>query len=121
MIESIQFSEGVLHLAVTSSGLSSSCQCQGSIEFYFGESGAIAELHRSQFMDFLNSVYPIRAGEVCHLVFELLGAKTTVCCVDFHRFDSCGKSLEDSATPDVLIQLADGAVESASSEEYISF
>src|SRR6202166_3547320 len=116
MIKSIQFSEGRLSLAISGlrSGASAKREC--SVEFDFGEGGAVTELHSREFMDFLYSVYPEGSTQVRYLVFELFGTQSRVRRVDLHLLYGPGEGLEASAAPDVLVQLASGAGERTGSE-----
>jgi hypothetical protein len=121
MIKSIEFREGILCLAITGPRTGTSCESHRSIEFDFGEGGAIAEIHHRELMDFLYAVDPESSYEIGNMVFELLGAQARVCRIDFYRLDSASESLEGSASPDVQVELACSAVERAGSEEDIPF
>jgi hypothetical protein len=121
MIKSIQFDEGVLRLAVSRTLATAACERQCSIEFDFGEGGAVTELHSREFMDFLYSVYPEGSTQVRYLVFELFGTQTRVRRVDLHLLYSPREGLEDSGPANVLVELASGAGERASGEEEIPF
>jgi hypothetical protein len=121
MIKSIQFSEGVLSLAITGSRAASATKRQCSVKFDFGEGGAIAELHRREFMDFLYAIDAEGAYEIGNVVFELLGTQAGVRGVYLDLFYSASESLEGSAAPDVQVELASGAVERAGGEEDIPF
>ena len=121
MIESIQFRQGVLSLTVIAARSGVSSECKRSIEFDFGERGAIAALHRGELMDFLYTVYPEGAYEIGDMIFELLGAQSRVRRIHFDCLYRSSESLEGAATPDVLVQFPDGAVERAGSEEDIPF
>jgi hypothetical protein len=120
MIKSVQFSEGRLSLAISGlrSGTSAKREC--SIEFDFGEGGAVTELHSREFMDFLYSVYPEGSTQVRYLVFELFGTQSRVRRVDLHLLYSPCEGLQDSGAPNVLVELASGAGERASGEEQVS-
>ena len=120
MIKSIQFSEGRLSLAIAGlrSGASAKREC--SIEFDFGEGGAVAELHSREFMDFLYSVYPEGSTKVRYLVFELFGTQSRVRRVDLHLLYGPGEGLQDSRPANVLVELASGAGERASGEEQVA-
>jgi len=121
MIKSVQFSEGRLSLAITGVRTSTSAKRECSIEFDFGEGGAIAELHGREFMDFLYSVYPEGSSKVRHLVFELFGAQSRVRRVDLHLLYGPREGLERSGASDVLVELASGAAERAGGKEQVPF
>jgi hypothetical protein len=121
MIKSIQFREGVLRLTITGPRTGASCERQRSIEFDFGEGGAIAELHRSELVNFLYAVDAESTYEIADMVFKLLGTQARICRIDFYRLDGASESLEGSAAPDVQVELASGTVERAGSEEDIPF
>ena len=120
MIKSVQFSEGRLSLAIAGlrSGTSAKREC--SIEFDFGEGGAVAELHSREFMDFLYSVYPEGSTQVRYLVFELFGTQSRVRRVDLHLLYSPREGLETSAAPNVLVEFASGAGERAGGQEQVA-
>lgn len=103
MIERIQFSQGVLSLTVSLPRNPASCECERSVKFDFGEGGAIAELHSSQLMNFLYSVYTERAYKIRHLIFELLSTEATVRRVHFHLFYRGSEPLKDGASTDEQI------------------
>lgn len=121
MIKSIEFREGVLALAISSPVASGSGQRQGSVEFDFGERGAVSEFHRSELMNFLYSIDAEGPHKIADMVFELLRTQARVCRIDFYRFNSRGEPLEASAAPDVGIQFASGALQGAGGEEDIPF
>jgi hypothetical protein len=121
MIQGIQFSKGVLSLAITLPRSPASCESKRRVEFDFGEGGAIAELHRSELMNFLYSVNAEDPYEIGNLIFELLGAEAGVRGVNFDLFYRPSERLEGGTAPDVVIELASGAVERAGSEEDIPF
>lgn len=121
MIESIEFSKGVLCISISLPSRPASCERNRSVEFDFGESGAVAELHRGELMDFLYSVGFEGAYEVGDLVFKLLSTHSRVRGVYFNCVYRSSESLESGAAPDEKVQLTGGAVESASSEEDIPF
>jgi hypothetical protein len=119
MIESIEFRQGVLSLTViaTRSGVSS--ECKRSIEFDFGERGAVPELHRGELMDFLYTVHPENAYEIGDMVFKLLGAQSRVRRIYLDCLYRSSESLEGAATPDVLVEFPDSAVEGAGSDKQV--
>ena len=119
MIESIEFRQGVLSLTVVATRSSVSSECKRSIELDFGERGAVAEIHRSEFMDFLYSVHPEGAYEIGDMIFELLGAQSRVRRIYFDCLYRSRESLEGAATPDVLVEFPDGAVEGAGSDKQV--
>ena len=120
MIKSVQFSEGRLSLAISGLRSGSSAKRECSIEFDFGEGGAVSELHSREFMDFLYSVYPEGSTQVRYLVFELFGTQSRVRRVDLHLLYGPREGLECSGPADVLVELASGAGERTGGEEDIS-
>jgi hypothetical protein len=120
MIQLIQFSKGYFCIAAGPRPYWSPGEGQCSIEFDFGEGGTIPELHRCQFMDFVNAIDPVRAPQILNLVLELFNAHTRVGGIDFDLFNAACERLETSGTPDVQIEFSSCAVKGASCEEYIS-
>ena len=106
MIEDIQFSKGILRLAVSGTRGVSAYENYRCIKLDLSEGSAVAKLHGSEFVDLIYSVYPEGAQEVRNLVLELLSAKARVSRIDFHCFYRGSESLEGSAAPDVGVQLA---------------
>jgi hypothetical protein len=121
MIKSIQFGQGVFRLAVALPRSTASDECKRSIELDFGKSGTVSELHRSDLVNFLYPVYPEGAHQIGYLIVELLGTHSRVRRVHLDCFYCTSEPLEDGATPNVGVEFASGAVESASSEEDIPF
>jgi hypothetical protein len=120
MIKSVQFSEGRLSLAISGLRSGSSAKRECSVEFDFGEGGAVTELHGREFMDFLYSVYPEGSTKVRYLVFELFGTEARVRRVDLHLLYSPREGLEDSGPANVLVELASGAGERTGCKEDIA-
>jgi hypothetical protein len=120
MIKSVQFSEGRLSLAISGLRSSTGAKRECSIEFDFGEGGAVAELHSREFMDFFYSVYPEGSTQVHYLVFELFGTQSRVRRVDLHLLYGPGEALERCGPADVLIELASGAGERAGGKEEVA-
>jgi len=121
MIESIQFREGVLSLTVSLPRNPSSCERERSIEFDFGEGGAVAELHGSELMNFLYSVYTERAYKIRHLIFELLSTEARVCRVNFHLIYRSSESLEGGTATDEQVKFSRGAIQGARCQEDVTF
>jgi hypothetical protein len=120
MIKSVQFSEGRLSLAIAGLRSGSSAKRECSIEFDFGEGGAITEIHSREFMDFLYSVYPEGSTQVRYLVFELFGTEARVRRVDLHLLYSPCEGLQGSGAPNVLVELASSAGKCTGSKEQVS-
>ena len=110
MIESIQFSEGMLSFTVRSARSSPACQCKSRIQFDFSEGCTVSELHSSKFMNFVYSVYPEGANEVCNMILELLRTQTGIRWIYLDCLDRPSESLEGSAATDEQIKLARGTV-----------
>lgn len=110
MIESIQFSEGVLSFTIALPGRSTASERERSVKFYFGEGGAIAELHRGELVDFLYSIDFESPYKVTDLIFELLGTHARVRGVHFHCFYGASERLEGGTATDEQIKLARGTV-----------
>ena len=120
MIKSVQFSEGRLSLAISGlrSGASAKREC--SVEFDFGEGGAVTELHSREFMDFLYSVYPEGSTQVRYLVFELFGTQSRVRRVDLHLLYGPCEGLQRSGPADVLVEFASGTGERTGGKEEVA-
>ena len=110
MIESIQFREGVLSLVVSLPRNPASCERERSIQFDFGEGGAITEFHRSEFMYFIDPVYPEGSHQIRDLVFKLLGTHARVRRVNLHCFYGASEELEGGTATDEDVKLARGTV-----------
>lgn len=121
MIKSIQFSEGVLSLVISLPRAAASAQSKGSVQFDFGEGGAVAELHRGELMHFLYSIDFERPYQIRDLIFELLGAQARVRRVNFDCLYGPGESLEGSTATDVGVEFTGSAVEGTGREEEIPF
>lgn len=121
MIKSIQFSEGVLRLAISLPRVAASSERQRSVQFDFGERGAIAELHRSELMHFLYSIDTKGTYEIGYFVFELLAAHSTVRRIHINCFYGGAEALQGGAALDVPVEFTSGTVEHASSEKDIPF
>jgi len=121
MIESIQFREGVLSLVVSLPRNPASCERERSIEFDFGEGGAVAELHSSELMNFLYAVYTERAYKIRHLIFELLSTEARVCRVNFHLVYRSSECLEGSTATNEEVKFSRGAIQGARCQENVTF
>lgn len=121
MVESIQFREGVLDLVISLPRAAASAESKRSVQFDFGESGAVAELHRRELVDFLYSVDFERPYQISDLIFELLGAESRVRRVNLDCLYGASKNLKGYTAPDVGIQFTRSAVEGTGRQEEIPF
>ena len=120
MIESVEFSQGILSLAVTDSVTPGPFKGQCRVQFDFSEGGAVTEFHSSKLMDLIEAVNPKCAGQVRNLTLELFRTHPGIRGIDFNLLYGSSENLEGSAPPDVQVQLASGAIESAGSEKDVS-
>lgn len=110
MIESIEFSEGVLRLAITRARSPSPGKSNCSIEFDFRKCGRVAELHRGEFVDFLDSIHAEDAHHIGNVIFELFCAHPGIRRVYFDLIYRSGEPLEGSAATNEEVKLARGTV-----------
>lgn len=110
MIESIEFSEGVLSLAVASSRPRFAGESQCRVEFNFRQGCGIPEFHCGEFVNLIEPVYPEGAHQIGNLVVELLRTHARVSRIDLHCFYGAGESLEGGTATDEEIKLARGTV-----------
>jgi hypothetical protein len=110
MIESIQFREGVLSLTISLPRRPPTSESERSIQFDFGEGGAITELHRCELMDFIDPVYPEGSHQIRDLVFKLLGTHARVRRIYLNCFYRTRESLEGGTATDEDVKLARGTV-----------
>jgi len=110
MIESIQFREGVFSLTIALPRSAASCESERSVKFDFGEGGRISKLHRSQLVNFLNSIYTEGSHEVGDLILKLLDTHSAIRRVHFHCFYGASESLEGGTATDEDVKLARGTV-----------
>src|SRR5208282_4403600 len=101
--------QGVLTLGITCARRPSPRQSKRRVEFDFSESGTVAELHRSELVDFFYAIDTENPYEVCDLIFKLVGAEARISRINFDLFDGPCEGLQGSATADVLVDLASGA------------
>ena len=110
MIESIQFSEGVLRLTVSGTRGVSAHERRRSIKFDLGKGGTIAEFHSREFMDLVKPIYPEGAEQVCNLILELLRTHTRVGRIYLDCLYRASESLEGGTAADEQVKLARGTV-----------
>jgi len=120
MVEMIEFSQGVLCVSIHSGATPVTAKGQRRIEFDFRKGGTITEVHCRELMDFVQTFYPKRAGQISQLIFELLDAHTRVGRINLDLFASACERHQLRRTPDVLIEFFSRAVEGARSDEQIA-
>jgi len=110
MIESIEFSQGVLRLTVASTRPRFPGERECRIELNFGERGTVTELHGGELVNFIYPVYPEGAHEIRNLVLELLSTHARVSRIDLYCFYGASEGLEGSTATDEDVKLARGTV-----------
>jgi len=110
MIESIQFSEGVLRLRVTDRVSDGPFEGYSCIQFYLSQGSTIAELHRSQLVNLVETVNLECARQISDLILKLLSAHPGVRGIYLDLFYGSRKDLEGSTATDEEVKLARGTV-----------
>ena len=110
MIESIQFSEGVLRLTVTSRSPRFTGESECRVEFNFRQASTTPELHGGKFVNLIDPPYPEGAHETRNLIVELLSTHARVSRIDLYCFYDTGEGLQSSTATDEEVKLARGTV-----------
>ena len=96
MIKSIQFSEGVLCLAVNTMPLCCPSQRERRVKLDLSKGCTIAEIHGGEFVDLVKAIDRKAASEIGNLVLELLRTETGICRIELDLLYCARKRLQRS-------------------------